>query len=229
MYFLIVKKIEIINILISYKYKIHLLSDIFFFEMAGVLLFQKYFKNGLTSLTILLFRERDGKYSLLVGNLNDNESHEHCAQHECIEESRNLFRPSINSLMNSPYVVHNHLKVFVMRVPNNTKSSWYFHNLAIMNGQPSPVPYEWRETDNMVRVDIKDLPLSLLQMRGDIQVMTTDGNQITINGKDKAVIRKAIYEANLISENLPCQFTGTNENYTRGHPWLNGTKCYYSP
>lgn len=196
--------------------------------MSGVLLFQNYHKNGSSSLTVLLFRDKhSGMYSLLVGGVDPGETVVQTAARECMEESLNLFRPSTVVLSNSPYVVHKNTRCYILRAPDNTQSSWYDTNRHIINSH-SNIPHEWRETDRIARVDINNLPMSLLSSHGHIQAVDTNGNTITIMARDKAIIREAL-QNNHINLSVPilCE---TNCSYTTHNPklqFLNGTKCYF--
>jgi len=183
---------------------------------AGAILIENYKnKNGRRDAAVILFRNKHttnyadpGGIRENIRNTNRREDLKNTASRELMEESGNFFRISQNTFDNNCAVRHGQYVGFFLQVSSKKgiSSKHYYDNINrnnINNNAYNNIHnmHSWRETDGITRVYITDLINgNINNIRGNMKINDANGNQITISGRTKALIRNAL-QSNLINYN----------------------------
>ncbi len=203
---------------------------------AGVLLIERYFNTNKNKYEDVFILFKIGTTYDVGGGIRDrNEAIINTACRELSEESRNLFKLSPNSLSYNYAVRHTYktdnFVCFVIFIQGPIVSKYYYDNMTKIN--KSNAGYQWRESTDFIRVS-KDQFINSngLTTVGHLNTFSTDINSITIVGKAKACIRRAI-ESGIYGEvikNGPVTLN-YNPNFKskkQNQQFLDGTKVYWT-
>lgn len=173
---------------------------------AGIAIFE-YYNNHKDRKedSVILFRDEDGTYCLPGGktkdSIRDSNSTIRTAKEETIEETCCMFNVSNNTLMKSPFydkvAGRTFYRCYAVKVAGKQgiMSNVYHQNrknISILYQSGQSQYHDFLETDDIVRVYIRDIPINSKASNGFVCPTAKEGKIIVIKPRDSMCLQHFI-------------------------------------